>query len=188
MRYDGGMDADSREPLFQFRIRTLLIWMAIAAFFCTAFVTGSWIWHALTSSVVLISITFAAVMVIATHGPERIFFVAFLFFTVAYAATVSGYLGVIGLQNPDLPLAPLIRHVARQIHAEASPIVTRDPARAVVNSRTLERLVRERGQKVAVSTFIGQQAMSILIGAIAAYTCRAIYVAKNRKPNQGSTP
>ncbi|MGI9454980.1 MAG: hypothetical protein ACR2NU_00365 [Aeoliella sp.] len=160
---------ENKEPVLQFRLRTLFAWMIFVGVFCTAITSGAGYWGTIFDLTILVILGGGLVASVASTGSSRVFWFAFVVFTVIYLiATYHGF-KLLGVRD-GVPTSDWINDLSRQFH----PDIQFRPGAWKTSSEKM------------VASNVGFRAVAIMVGTFAAYLCRGIYVfTLGKNPNQG---
>jgi hypothetical protein len=100
---------------FQFRLRTLLVWMSVTGLFCAAFVSGADNWRAIVDLIVLGILAGFAVAMLVGRGSNRVFAVAFTVFAVSFLVASNAGINWLGIRM--LATNKAIEWLALQVHS-----------------------------------------------------------------------
>lgn len=166
--------AEKRDAIFQFDLRAVLALIVCLAITCTAIASGGYTWLYLFNPVLILLVGGALVASVASTGPRRTFWFAFVVFTCLYLLAANNNLGSFGIRH-GFPIVGWVSQLVRQIHPDPQASQT-FPGMTVYNPNARAEVAYE----IAIKAF------AILFGFVAAYISRAVYVLAERRDSSES--
>ncbi|WP_425396662.1 hypothetical protein [Aeoliella sp.] len=166
--------AEQREAIIRFDIRTILALMAFAAIAAAGIASATQGWSYVFDSLLVLLLGGSLVASAFCIGSRRAFWFALFVFTLLYLLATHNSLKPLGIRG--LPTNTWIRNTMNRLHPAITHVENRS-RRGVPYKAT----VIEPNPKAYVGSQIGYKSMAIVVGLIAAYISRALYVIAQRR-------
>ncbi len=166
----GRQRAKHREAIVRFDVRAILVLMAFVALACAAFATGAQGWVYVFDGLTLLLLGGSLIAAVVSHESRRAFWFAFFVFATLYLATTYNSLKFLGIDD-GLPTNKWVYGIVHQVYppmgeptsfSGTTPFYLHDP-------------------RASVTSQVAHQSIAILVGIVAAYVSRAMYVISERR-------
>lgn len=162
--------SECREAIFRFDIRAMLVLTAFVALACAAFATGGQWWVYIFDGLTLLLLGGSLVTAVISRGGRRAFWFAFFVFATLYLAATYNSLKFLGIEDG----VPTNKWVSGIVYKVYPPI---EQPTSFFGTPTFYR----RDPRASVTSHVAFQSFAILVGIVAAYASRAIYVVSERR-------